>query len=989
MAKIYKLFKTAFFVPISINISFQSTRKILKLLKLSVFIWTLSVITSLTLHLVSGESCGDSIPGKEGYFTHPEYPANYSSDMKCRWSTSARDEDKVKFWLEELDIEEDRDGKCNYDYLSIKFPNEERPVRFCGQKTKYADEGRTPYYNGTGIPKIEFVSDDSVEMAGFKIRFKIERYDYCQSSPCENDGSCILDDSILINGFYCKCEEGFGGQLCESDTNECASNPCLNEGTCSTPDFGMYECSCLDGTSGTNCEIDEDECISDPCYNGGTCSDLLNSFSCVCSEGFTGSSCQTEIDECESSPCMNEGRCIDKISEYLCDCVAGYEGKQCEFEIDECNSDPCHNGGICKDKVNGFECECKSGYNGETCEKDTNECLSFPCMNNGRCVDKLNRFECNCADGYSGKSCEYEIDECDSSPCKNDAYCVDYPASFFCDCRKGYDGVLCEIDMCERNPCKNNGVCIRSSSRKIECKCSPGYYGTYCDQDVCLSMPCQNGGKCFHGAESYLCECRNDFSGDNCEYRNREKPEKSQGKPNKDNLDEKFNDNPLYNTPMQLPEGFENDGDDNKGDKSDHAIALAFSIVSLFMMLAIVCMLAYWLLLRKKKFDDKKDTSKKKNVRDYTKQKTERKSLYSARKRRQIRKVVTSSSMNSSEELYKNNISLEDIDNYQNKSTIDRPSMFMNTNTKEPMAFVGTLSETEPIVIPSSFNAGPNLIASSQKPSRISYIHLPETENQASINNFKRSSMFDKPYASPQNYIPNTNYRASLYKNTEGDVYDDDLSLKSYISSRISGEDSYASQSPTSSDEDTKKETFWAFDKQENSSDSPQISSEDVKKPLKKENSLIPYKQPDLSNKSHNPIKEKQLLHWNARDDNRLNNFPVEHHLIPEVNSEIDTGVAKATENIKDQLNWKHKNRVSINRINPTSNLKNNIPQTEIYLADEKKQPQKKVQFKGVGNFKSSKGKFDTSRRTISKFVPSRNRRSSTSSGVYTSESTS
>jgi len=158
---------------------------------------------------------------------------------------------------------------------------------------------------------------------------------------------------------------------------------------------------------------------------------------------------------------------------------------------------------------------------------------------------------------------------------------------------------------------------------------------------------------------------------------------------------------------------------------------------------------------------------------------------------------------------------------------------------------------------------------------------------------------------------------------------------------------------------------------------------------LKKENSLIPYKQPDLSNKSHNPIKEKQLLHWNARDDNRLNNFPVEHHLIPEVNSEIDTGVAKATENIKDQLNWKHKNRVSINRINPTSNLKNNIPQTEIYLADEKKQPQKKVQFKGVGNFKSSKGKFDTSRRTISKFVPSRNRRSSTSSGVYTSESTS
>ena len=66
---------------------------------------------------------------------------------------------------------------------------------------------------------------------------------------------------------------------------------------------------------------------------------------------------------------------------------------------------------------------------------------------------------------------------------------------------------------------------------------------------------------------------------------------------------------------------------------------------------------------------------------------------------------------------------------------------------------------------------------------------------------FKRSSVFERPYASTQNYTPSTNYEAPPYKNTKQDVYEDDISLQSYSSSRISGEDSYASQSPTSSDE--------------------------------------------------------------------------------------------------------------------------------------------------------------------------------------------
>ncbi|CAG9865049.1 unnamed protein product [Phyllotreta striolata] len=70
---------------------------------------------------------------------------------------------------------------------------------------------------------------------------------YCSPNPCKHGGVCEEGDE----GPLCKCR-AFTGEHCEFDLNECESSPCQNSGTCIN-DFGSFHCVCPPNVTGTFC----------------------------------------------------------------------------------------------------------------------------------------------------------------------------------------------------------------------------------------------------------------------------------------------------------------------------------------------------------------------------------------------------------------------------------------------------------------------------------------------------------------------------------------------------------------------------------------------------------------------------------------------------------------------------------------------------------------------------------------------------------------
>ncbi|XP_065070650.1 fibropellin-1-like isoform X7 [Rhopilema esculentum] len=351
-----------------------------------------------------------------------------------------------------------------------------------------------------------------------------------QSVSLTNAAGWIHYEQVAQVGPRCRltnCDPGyFCSEACSKltgyeclDIDECESSPCQNGGTCSN-DINKYTCTCKAGFEGTNCQTDTNECASSPCQNGGTCVDGVNQYTCTCAAGYEGTLCQTDTNECASSPCQNGGTCVDGVNQYTCTCAAGYEGTLCQTDTNECASSPCQNGGTCVDAINQYSCTCAAGYEGTMCQTNTNECASSPCQNGGTCVDAINQYSCTCAAGYEGTMCQTDTNECASSPCQNGGTCVDGVNQYSCTCAAGYEGTLCQtnINECASSPCQNGGTCV-DGVNQYSCTCAAGYEGTLCQTNIneCASSPCQNGGTCFDGVNQYSCTCAAGYGGPQCQ----------------------------------------------------------------------------------------------------------------------------------------------------------------------------------------------------------------------------------------------------------------------------------------------------------------------------------------------------------------------------------------------------------------------------------------------------------------------------------------
>uniref|UniRef100_A0AAR2K2Z6 Cadherin, EGF LAG seven-pass G-type receptor 3 n=1 Tax=Pygocentrus nattereri TaxID=42514 RepID=A0AAR2K2Z6_PYGNA len=96
-------------------------------------------------------------------------------------------------------------------------------------------------------------------------------------------------------------------------------------------------------------------------------------------------------------------------------------------------------------------------------------------------------------------------------------------------------------NVCLREPCQNYMKCIsvlrfNSSAPFISspsmlfrpihpiaglrCRCPPGFTGDYCEIEInlCYSNPCLNGGVCARREGGYTCICREDYTGERCEF---------------------------------------------------------------------------------------------------------------------------------------------------------------------------------------------------------------------------------------------------------------------------------------------------------------------------------------------------------------------------------------------------------------------------------------------------------------------------------------
>jgi hypothetical protein len=290
--------------------------------------------------------------------------------------------------------------------------------------------------------------------------------------------------------------------------------------------------------------------------------------------------CPSNISMCTLVQCSNGGQCIDdKTSSacFTCQCAVGFTGMVCETSItapNTCNP-PCQNGGQCQQTAtNTSACVCTAEYTGAQCETilATHPCVTSPttCQNGGTCSINGPDFLCHCPTGWTGTNCQTQETTpttCDPNPCGAYGTCeqIVLPAptglTIFCRCQADWTGKFCDVSLsgttatmttatmttatmttatttsgqissgCASNPCLNGGQCFNTGNTFI-CLCRQQFSGPTCavqsvvttpfpttpsSTNACLPNPCNNGGSCYRYGNSFVCVCTPQYTGQICD----------------------------------------------------------------------------------------------------------------------------------------------------------------------------------------------------------------------------------------------------------------------------------------------------------------------------------------------------------------------------------------------------------------------------------------------------------------------------------------
>eukprot|EP00118_Oscarella_pearsei_P016356 m.155183 g.155183 ORF g.155183 m.155183 type:complete len:2420 (+) comp38660_c0_seq5:905-8164(+) len=151
--------------------------------------------------------------------------------------------------------------------------------------------------------------------------------DECAPGPCHNNGTCVDE----IDNFRCICLDEFKGRRCELK-KACPLFPCQYDGTCIETET-KFTCQCRLGYLGDRCEVVVDACVSVPCQNGGSCSTTEFGYKCVCPRGFSGDDCEVDESSCSRAQCLNGATCRQLPGSFECQCPPSFSGHRCESRL--------------------------------------------------------------------------------------------------------------------------------------------------------------------------------------------------------------------------------------------------------------------------------------------------------------------------------------------------------------------------------------------------------------------------------------------------------------------------------------------------------------------------------------------------------------------------------------------------------------------------------------------------------------------------------
>ncbi|KAJ1096031.1 hypothetical protein NDU88_001180 [Pleurodeles waltl] len=113
-------------------------------------------------------ACGGTVTARSGEITSPNYPEQYPKSTYCLWTIPATRMVTITF----VDFELERSQRCMFDYLKFddlaEFETYVSNSKYCG-----AIVPNTQITYGGSI-QIIFVSDTSVQMKGFRLRYMAE-----------------------------------------------------------------------------------------------------------------------------------------------------------------------------------------------------------------------------------------------------------------------------------------------------------------------------------------------------------------------------------------------------------------------------------------------------------------------------------------------------------------------------------------------------------------------------------------------------------------------------------------------------------------------------------------------------------------------------------------------------------------------------------------------------------------------------------------------